>query len=74
MIYDQIPSKMSALNRDDADAIIWSSHESRKTMAMVFFGVNGRGFVKILPEGTKLTSEYFKDQVLQEISQGSPGS
>jgi hypothetical protein len=43
-------------------------------MVTVFFGVNGRGLVKILPEGTKLTSEHFKDPVLQEIYQGSRGS
>jgi hypothetical protein len=43
-------------------------------MVMVFCGVNGIGLVKIRPEGMVLTSEYFKDQVVGEIDQGSHGS
>jgi hypothetical protein len=74
MMLDQLPSKMWALNRDHIDAIIRLSHQSRKTMVTVVCGANDRGLVRVLPEGTRLTSEYFKDQVLREICQGSRGS
>jgi histone-lysine N-methyltransferase SETMAR len=43
-------------------------------MVTSFFGVNGIGLVKILPEGTKLTSGYFKDEVLRQIYEESCGS
>jgi hypothetical protein len=74
MMSDQMLSKMKAPDRDHVDTIVQSSHKSRKTMVAVIFGVNGIGFVKILPKDTKLISEYFKDQVLREICQGLHGS
>jgi hypothetical protein len=70
-MYDQIFSKMLALDRDDVDTMARFSHESRKTMIPVSFGVNGIGLVKILPEGAKRTSESFKDQIRQESYQRS---
>jgi hypothetical protein len=36
-------------------------------MVTALFGVNSIGLVKILPEGTKLTSACFKDAVLRQI-------
>jgi hypothetical protein len=74
MMYDQIPLKMLTLDRDHIDTILRPSHQSRKTMITVFFGVNGISLVKILSESMKLPSEYFKDQVLREIYQGLHGS
>jgi hypothetical protein len=41
---------------------------------MVFFGVNGIGLTKIRPEGMKLISESFNDQVLRADHQGWRGS
>jgi hypothetical protein len=60
MMSDQMPSKMLALDRECIGTIVQPSHQSGKTMLMVFFGVNGIGLVKLLPEATKLTSEDFK--------------
>jgi histone-lysine N-methyltransferase SETMAR len=40
-------------------------------MVTALFGVNGIGLVKILPEGTRLASGYFKDEVLRQISDES---
>jgi Ca2+-dependent lipid-binding protein len=74
MMYDQTPSRMWALDRDHVDAIVRSRHQSRKTMVTAFFGVNGIGLVKIRPEGTKLRSGYFKDEVLLQIDDESGGS
>jgi hypothetical protein len=74
MMYGQMPSKMWVPDQGHVDAILRLSHQSRKATAVVFFGVNGRDLVKILPEGTKLTSEYFKDRVLQKIYHGSHSS
>jgi hypothetical protein len=74
MMHDQTPSRMWALNRGHVDAIVRPSHQSRKTMVTAFFGVNGIGLVKILPEGMKLTSRYFKDEILRQIYEGSCGS
>jgi hypothetical protein len=73
-MYDPTPSRMWALDRDHVDAIVRPSHQSRKTMVTVFFGASGIGLVKILPEGTKLTSGYFKDEVLRQIYDESCGS
>jgi hypothetical protein len=43
-------------------------------MVTAFFGVNGIGLLKILPEGTKLASGYFRDEVLRQIHEESCGS
>jgi hypothetical protein len=66
IVYDQIFSKMLALDRDHVETIVGFTHENRETMVTVFAGVNGIGLVKISPEGTKRTSEFFKDQIRQE--------
>jgi hypothetical protein len=58
---------MWILDQDHVDTIIRPGHQSRKTMITVFFGFKGICLVKILPEGAKLTSKYFKNQVLREI-------
>jgi hypothetical protein len=71
---DQTPSRIWTLDRDHVDAVVRSSHQSRKTMVTAFFGVDDIGLVKILPDGTKLTSGYFKDEVLRQIYQESYAS
>jgi hypothetical protein len=74
MMCDQIPSKIRALDRDHVDTIFRPSHQSPKSIVTVFFGVNRLGLVKIQLEDTKRISEYFNDQVLQTIYQGSHAS
>jgi hypothetical protein len=65
MMNGQTPSKMWALDRDHVDSIARPSHQSQTTMIPVFFSVNRIGFVKVLREGTRLTSEYFKVKFFQ---------
>jgi hypothetical protein len=62
---------MWVLDRDHLGTRVRPTHQSRKSMVAAFFGVHGIGLVKVRPECTKLTSEYFKDQVLQEIDHRS---
>jgi hypothetical protein len=73
MMNDQILLKMWTLDRDHLDPILHRSRRLRKTMVAVFFGVNGIGLVKILPQGQKVTSDYFKDAILHAIYRGSLG-
>jgi histone-lysine N-methyltransferase SETMAR len=42
-------------------------------MFIVLFGVNGTGFVKILPERQKITSDYFKYEIVHAMSRESLG-
>jgi hypothetical protein len=73
IISDPTPSKRWVLDRDHVETIVWLSHQSLKTMVTVFSRVNGIDLVKIRPENTKLTSEYFNNQVVREIDQRPRG-
>jgi hypothetical protein len=42
-------------------------------MTTVFLGANGIGLVKILTEGQKVTSDYFKKEVLCDIYRAAHG-
>jgi hypothetical protein len=69
IMYNQTPPRMWALDRNHVHAIVRLCHQSRKTMATAFSGVSGFGLVKILTEGTKRSSGYFKDEVLRQIDE-----
>jgi hypothetical protein len=58
------------LDSHHVKTIVRSSQENRETMVTVFARFTGIGLAKISLEGTKWTSEFFKDHILREIYQG----
>jgi hypothetical protein len=52
---------------NEVDPIAWPISHLRKTMMTVFFGVNGIALIDILPEKTKLSFEYFKENTIKEF-------
>jgi hypothetical protein len=73
MTYDQMPLKMWTLDRNHLGPILRPSYDVRKTIVTVLVGVNGMGRVKILTEGQKVMSEYFKDEIRRAIYSGALG-
>jgi hypothetical protein len=51
----------------DVDPTALPTSHPRQTMMTIFFGVNGIIFIDILPEKAKLSSEYFRKNIIKEL-------
>jgi hypothetical protein len=68
MAYDYTPSRVWTMSRSDVDTIARPISHSRKTMKTIFFGINGISLIDILLRKTKLSSKYFRENIIKEIN------
>jgi hypothetical protein len=68
MHYDQSPATILALDREYVDQKFRATNYQPKTLITVFFGVDGIALLGILPQGWKLTSEYFPKHIIRAFA------
>jgi hypothetical protein len=67
MACNYTPSRMWTIAESDVDPIARPTSHPRKIMMTIFFGVNNITFIDILLEKAKLSSEYFKENIIKEL-------
>jgi hypothetical protein len=68
MHHDQSPTKIWALDQEFVGQQVHSTNSRRKTMIIVFLGVEGIALLTVLPRAWKVTSAYFQEHSLRELA------